>query len=102
MVVLALENNQFYTHGHTCICMPSLPYSIQSFCCLIISTTSCLLAFLILTLSSSVYLNLLFLIPVFSFRQDELVLVGCFDLSLLERSIGILIIVEKSVPKQLK
>lgn len=63
---------------------------------------SCLLAFLILTLSSSVYLNLLFLIPVFSFRQDELVLVGCFDLSLLERSIGILIIVEKSVPKQLK
>lgn len=62
---------------------------------------SCLLAFLILTLSSSVYLNL-FLIPVFSFRQDELVLVGCFDLSLLERSIGILIIVEKSVPKQLK
>lgn len=63
---------------------------------------SCLLAFLILTLSSSVYLNLLFLIPVFSFRQDELVLVGCFDLSLLGRSIGILIIVEKSVPKQLK
>lgn len=63
---------------------------------------SCLLAFLILTLSSSVYLNLLFLIPVFSFRQDELVLVGCFDLSLLERSIGSLIIVEKSVPKQLK
>lgn len=63
---------------------------------------SCLLAFLILTLSSSVYLNLLFLIPVFSFRQDELVLVGCFDLSLLERSIGILIIVEKSVPKQVK
>lgn len=62
---------------------------------------SCLLAFLILTLSSSVYLNL-FLIPVFSFRQDELVLVGCFDLSLLERSIGSLIIVEKSVPKQLK
>lgn len=62
---------------------------------------SCLLAFLILTLSSSVYLNL-FLIPVFSFRQDELVLVGCFDLSLLGRSIGILIIVEKSVPKQLK
>lgn len=62
---------------------------------------SCLLAFLILTLSSSVYLNL-FLIPVFSFRQDELVLVGCFDLSLLERSIGSLIIVEKSVPKQVK
>lgn len=62
---------------------------------------SCLLAFLILTLSSSVYLNL-FLIPVFSFRQDELVLVGCFDLSLLGRSIGILIIVEKSVPKQVK
>lgn len=63
-----------------CICMPSLPYSIL-FLLLNYFYNSVFVSFFNVN-SHLQYTQILFLITVFSFCQDELVLVACFDLSL--------------------